>query len=141
MAKPKEKWSGAFDAIYHDRFTPGQDPDELARQRYLASMRSPAPVQWFSDHLREDQRLRGAVYIAIKVLADQAASAQVILSFSHTGRCRGDAVAKCPPGLEGSSLSSSILMRFQLLSTRWVSTSGKSCRARAHPRTVHRSRR
>src|ERR1043165_4026990 len=69
---------GAFaEILAHSTSSGEQDANEQARQRYLAVLNSYAPSQWQTDHLKEDMRLRGAIYVAIKVLADQAASAQL----------------------------------------------------------------
>lgn len=102
MHKTKWKVKGnAFAELYGlDRVkqTPqGQQADEVARDRYLSALRSPAPVNWFSDHLREEQRYRGAVYIAIKTLMDQASSAEIIISrWERTDKDSGDLDAKRP---------------------------------------------
>jgi phage portal protein BeeE len=83
MAK---KWSGLFNEVYK-RQEPtsgeGSPADKMARDRYLWALRSPAPTQWASPHLAESTRLRGAIYVAIKVLGDQAASAEAKVSKWH----------------------------------------------------------
>lgn len=78
-------------------FKPGTDPDEVARERTLAGYRSPAPNNWISDHLAEDRRMRGAVYVAIKVLMDQAASAELrAYRWHEDARLGGDQDAREP---------------------------------------------
>lgn len=52
-------------------------PGTPQRAAYLGALRSPAPGQWSDNRLEQSQHLVGAVYVAIKVLADQAANAQV----------------------------------------------------------------
>lgn len=96
---PKGRWSGAFSPKERRASDSGEGSpsDVLARERYLASLRSGAPSQWMSDHLRESTRLRGAIYVAIKVLGDQAASCQVKCSQWHPeARMAGDKSAKKP---------------------------------------------
>ncbi len=84
------KWSSAFtkasdstyDLIYGNLQSknledgPGTDRDKLQLERYRAGLATPAPNQWFSPHLVESGRLSGAVYVAITVLAKQAAAAK-----------------------------------------------------------------
>ncbi len=102
MSYQNKKWDGAFQRLMTEAerpvdFATSDQQDEIARERYLTAMRSPAPVNWFSDHLREDQRLRGAVYVAIKVLADQAAAAEVKFhKWAEDARMGGDQDAKEP---------------------------------------------
>jgi hypothetical protein len=56
----------------------GDGPAQAAaRARYLEGLRTPAPVSWLSPHLREAQSDFGPVYVALKVLMGQAASAAV----------------------------------------------------------------
>ena len=52
-------------------------PGTAQRAAYLGALRSPSPSQWTDNRLEQSQHLVGAVYVAVKVLADQAASAQV----------------------------------------------------------------
>jgi phage portal protein BeeE len=81
MAKPS--YQGLFSAVYHQPVSEmageGSPADVMARENYLAARRSPAPVNWWSDHLKESFRDIGAVYVAIKVLMDQAAAASLRL--------------------------------------------------------------
>ena len=73
----------------------GSSADELGREQYVAAMRSPAPVNWYSNHLGETQRIRGCVYVALKVLADQAASAECkAYKWDPDARMEGDTSAK-----------------------------------------------
>src|SRR4051794_20028928 len=75
----------------------GDGADEMGRQRYLASLNSAAPAQWISDHLTESRRLRGIVYIALKVLGDQAAGAELkAYQWDEDARLGGDQEAKVP---------------------------------------------
>ncbi len=97
MAK-SDTWTGAFDALAKTMTAKaGQDPDELARRRYLISLNSDAPTAWISDHLSESRRLRGAVYVAIKVLGDQAAAAEAkVYKWHPDARMGGDQDAREP---------------------------------------------
>lgn len=75
----------------------GQSADALMRERYLMSLRSDAPSQWTSSHLTESQRSRGAVYVALKVLMDQAASATLrCYHWDPDARMEGDTSARTP---------------------------------------------
>ncbi len=56
---------------------PDDPAQKEARKRYLGGLNSPAPINWLSDHLKEDQQDFGAVFIALKVLMSQVASAKV----------------------------------------------------------------
>lgn len=97
--QPRWKWSGAFSPKAQIVPSTGQGSlsDSLARERYLASLRSGAPMQWMSDHLKESTRLRGSVYVAIKVLGDQAGASQVKCYQWHPeARMAGDKAAKKP---------------------------------------------
>lgn len=60
--------------------------DRLALREYLAALRSGAPMQWLSDHLSEDQRQRGPIYVAVEVLMKQAMAAEL-----HAYELRPDA--------------------------------------------------
>lgn len=48
---------------------------KYSREVYLEALRSDAPVNWTSSHLRENQSDYGPIYIALRVLMAQAASA------------------------------------------------------------------
>jgi len=98
LAVRDKKWSGLFnEAMKTPRRDGPPDPDVQGRDRYLAALRSSAPQQWASDHLRESQRLIGPVYVAIKVLGDQAASAEWKAYKWHSdARMGGDQDAKEP---------------------------------------------
>lgn len=48
---------------------------KLGRDYFLEGLRSPAPINWLANHLKEDQSNYGPVWIALRVLKSQAASA------------------------------------------------------------------
>jgi phage portal protein BeeE len=74
-----------------------QEADEVNRERYWLALNSPQPSQWLSDHLQESQRLTGAVYVAIKVLSDQASTADVnFFEWESDARLGHDQDAKKP---------------------------------------------
>ncbi len=95
-----KKWRGAFSVFEADRKKAAKGkltPDELARDNYHAGLASSAPPFPTSDHIAESRRLRGAVYVAAKVLGDQAAAAEVKLYEWHPdARMAGDQDAKEP---------------------------------------------
>ncbi len=95
MATAAKKWSGVqWDAIA----APAENPsDRLGRERYLAGLRLPAPSQWVSSHLSESQRLKGAVYLGVKCLAEQASMAELkAYTWHESARQGGDQDAKKP---------------------------------------------
>jgi phage portal protein BeeE len=49
----------------------------MGRYSYLSSLRSMAPGQWTDNRREQANHLTGAVYVAIKVLADQASACDV----------------------------------------------------------------
>jgi hypothetical protein len=68
-----------FSRPAHEAFglTVDDPAQESARRHYLSGLRSYAPINWLSAHLKEDQSDFGPVFIALKVLMAQAASARV----------------------------------------------------------------
>lgn len=84
----------------HYEKPPRGEPDpanEMAQQLYLAGQRTDAPNYWTSDHLAQNFRVRGVAYVAIKVLMDQAASAEMkIYEWHEDARVDGDHDAKIP---------------------------------------------
>jgi phage portal protein BeeE len=71
--------------------------DDFQRERYWLALNSNAPSQWLSDHLQESQRLTGAVYVAIKVLSDQASTADInFFEWEADARLGHDKEAKKP---------------------------------------------
>lgn len=91
-----DKWSTLFAPKAAKGDMAGSPADAQARARYLASLHSPAPAQWTSSHLAEDMRLTGAVYVAVKVLCDQAASAEAGVFRVPKGKHAADPDAREP---------------------------------------------
>jgi hypothetical protein len=60
-------------------FGPGVDDPaaRMGRELYLEGLRSDAPINWLSSHLKENQSDFGAIYIAIKALKAQASAARM----------------------------------------------------------------
>lgn len=64
---------------------------KMARENYLEGLRSPAPLNWLSNHLKEDQSNFGPVFVAVKVLKNQAASATMkFFKWHPDARAGGD---------------------------------------------------
>lgn len=76
-ATASKKWSGAFAAPAKQSKSTPNVADVQQREGFKQILRSRAPGQWTDNRLEQSQHLLGAVFVAVKVLADQAASAEV----------------------------------------------------------------
>lgn len=73
------------------------DNGQRARDVLAEGLRSPAPYQWMSPHQRQSMRMTGPIYVAIKVLAEQAHMAQITCyKWSKQARMGGDRDHKEP---------------------------------------------
>src|ERR1700738_1099878 len=70
-----EKWSGLFAPPKSKAIA--NSGEAFGRAAYARSLHSWAPGAWTDNRLEQSRHLVGAVYVAIKVLADQAASAEL----------------------------------------------------------------